>query len=852
MVSTTEWQADASLWKEDRFFDAGTFCLPSVFPEASLEAYKVEYDLETGIHHVFLTLKGILRQSTLSTSARSSHVAEFCNGVMKAVPRRGTGGVPRHENPNGRTNSHRHTSSNIKSAADLRELDTTILSIKSEASIMAIDDSITATGRILGSSEQQTLKSYEHSNASIYSAILGAITSSSAEFPARGVVEQVENGESHLSSTLEEILLNQQVTSSSTLLEADAPTGFTEKADSTSNTILNTEEQIAISDNAGAVHSTNECPEQANALYIYTDLALKDDISRSSSNAPDSLADDGGKTPSMPATNATSPTIAPPLDLPEIDTLEEDAQKLIYALDLEEKVSFLEPWHWKSLQWLDLEISDEQNYFNYTCKKPRKIEEPKYAPQDEDIYISPRPSSPEEAEESVRSEELDIDEPEYAEGDQTVEVSPRLSSPEEVERPLRLEDLDLDTTFGQGATDLDGEDLPGEAVVADDEAVSENDTTAVGSPNDYSPNPPEFHHYNLLRNRVSQASRTPSALSLWVTMACKKRAHIKDPVCLKAVISSQAARWVDPVLIEEGASVPEEFMQDGSATSYRNSLIGLTKIQYEPYGTWLSDDYDDEQEIPEVVHVDNRKILDDAYEEAYWYPGLQRPYLVDHRDEHHHSHTFPCLSLKQQRGWESLERLGNSNLRFVLDEDCITRWPAPPTTPPSYEVAEPTDLQEQENESVNNSLVFSADDSELKDSLGDCDDRWAFRSPLALSSMTREPMSPSKEGRFFTPGIREEYEEFDGLSQSDDGDACDIDENGAFVSPKKGKDRLGVEMSGYLPSGTPRADGDALGVSDMSLNHPTPPEAQGDVAPPFTICHYEVADLPPTGRFRNP
>ena len=59
-------------------------------------------------------------------------------------------------------------------------------------------------------------------------------------------------------------------------------------------------------------------------------------------------------------------------------------------------------------------------------------------------------------------------------------------------------------------------------------------------------------------------------------------------------------------------------------------------------------------------------------------------------------------------------------------------------------------------------------------------------------------------------------------------------------------------MSGYLPSGAPRADGDALGVSDMSLNQPTPPEAQGDVAQPFTICHYEVADLPPTGRFRNP
>ena len=78
--------------------------------------------------------------------------------------------------------------------------------------------------------------------------------------------------------------------------------------------------------------------------------------------------------------------------------------------------------------------------------------------------------------------------------------------------------------------------------------------------------------------------------------------------------------------------------------------------------------------------------------------------------------------------------------------------------------------------------------------------------------MTREPLSPSKEGRFFTPGIRQEFEEFDGWSQSDDGDAWDMDENGNFVSPKKGKDRLGVDMSRDLPSGAPRADEDALGV----------------------------------------
>ena len=823
MVSTTEWQADASLWKEDRFFDAGTFCLPSAIPEASLEAYKVEYDPETGIHHVFLTMKGILEQSALSTSGRSSHVAEFGNGVMKAVSRRGTGGVPRHENPNGRTNSHRHTSSNIKAAPDLQEPDTAILSIKSEASIMVIDDSITATGRILGSSEQQPFISHEHSNTSISSAILGTITSAS------GVDDQVENCESYLSFTLEDILSNQQNTSSSTSLEADLPTDFTEKADSSSNTISSTEEQIATSDNAGAVHSTNEYPEQANSLYIYTDLALKEDISRSPSNTSELPADDGGNTPSIPTTNATSPTIAPLLELPGADTPQEDAWKLIDALDLEEKVSVLAPWHWKSLQWLDLEISDEQDYIHYTIEKPQKTEEPGDAENEQNVNIDPRISSPGEVEEPLGSGGLDLDavfgqsavdlEGDGAmQQDQTVDLSPHHSSPEEAEEPLRLEDLDLDAMFGQFATDPDDNDLLQEVIVSPSEAVIAEDSAAAEILNHYHPDLAEYHHINLLGNAVHQASHTPSALSMWVTMACAKRAHVKDPVCLKAVLSSQAARWIDPVLIEKGASIPEEFTQDGSATSHRNSLIGLTKIQYEPYGTWLSEDYDDEQEIPEVVNVNDKKILDDAYEEAYWYPGLQRPYLVDHRDEHHHSHPFPRDSLKEQRGWESRERLGNSNLRYVLDEDSITGWQAPTATSTPYEASEPTELQEEGDPHAEDSLVFSAEDSECEDPFGDseADERYqeatAFRSPLAFTSMTREPLSPSKEGRFFTPGIRQEFEEFDGWSQSDDGDAWDMDENGNFVSPKKGKDRLGVDMSRDLPSGAPRADEDALGV----------------------------------------
>ena len=827
MISTTEWQADASLWREDTFFDAGTFCLPSVFPQASLEAYTVKYDLETGIHDVFLTMEGILGLSTLSTSTQSSHVAEFSKGVMKAVPKRGNVGVSSH------VTSIRHTNSNEKAAVDLRGADPAILSIhcsdnremdeytESEATIMLIDDSITATGRILGSLKQQPLKLHEHFGASIPSDILDILSCSSAESPAEGVDDGIEDCESQSSSTCEEISPDQQATSSTARLEPDAPIGAPEEADSSPNMTSNTEstkEQIAKSENLGTIYSPRKCPEKANSLNVLTDLVLEDDISPSSSSASESSSDNGANTQSKPATSATSPTFSLPQDLLELHARQGEASTTISALDLEEKTSNSERWQCIPLQWLDLAISDRQYY---------------------------------------RWEEIqETEEPEYAQEDQTVDIFPRLSSPEEDERPLRLEDLDLDTMFGQSATDLDGEGSPQEAIVPDDEAVAENVIAPVATLNDYQPNGPEFHHLNLLRYPVYQASRTPSALSLWVTMASKKRVQIEDRVTLKAVVSSQAAKWVDPVLLEAGVSVLEEVKQHGNATAYRNSLTGLTTIQYEPYGTWQSEVYGYEQEIPRVVDSDSREILDEAYIESYGYPGLQHPCFI--REHNHLSYSFPSPEMKQQKGWESLERLGNSKLRFVLDEDSITRWHAPTATSTSYEIAEPTDLQENEYGYVEDSMVFPVGESELEDRLGVCETdehsqaASSLRSLLVFSSVTREVMSPPNEGRYFTPRIREDSEEPEYLSPSLDGESWETNENGAFVSPKKGKERLREEMSGDLPRGIRRADEDPQELSENSLDQLMTPEAQGDVIPAFTICHHVVVDLPPTGIFRLP
>ncbi len=81
---------DACLWKGDTFIDGATFLVPSKLPEAGLENYYVDLDDTTGIYHVTLqktTLRAALALTNLSNPDFSSHVAEFSNGDMLAIPR---------------------------------------------------------------------------------------------------------------------------------------------------------------------------------------------------------------------------------------------------------------------------------------------------------------------------------------------------------------------------------------------------------------------------------------------------------------------------------------------------------------------------------------------------------------------------------------------------------------------------------------------------------------------------------------------------------------------------------------------------------------------------------------------
>ena len=90
LLAKTHYHVDACLWAKDTFINGATFLMPSKLPEAGLESYSVDLDDTTGIHHVFLR-KASLRTSLALTKPSkpnyASHVVEFSNGKMTAVPR---------------------------------------------------------------------------------------------------------------------------------------------------------------------------------------------------------------------------------------------------------------------------------------------------------------------------------------------------------------------------------------------------------------------------------------------------------------------------------------------------------------------------------------------------------------------------------------------------------------------------------------------------------------------------------------------------------------------------------------------------------------------------------------------
>lgn len=181
------------------------------------------------------------------------------------------------------------------------------------------------------------------------------------------------------------------------------------------------------------------------------------------------------------------------------------------------------------------------------------------------------------------------------------------------------------------------------------------------------------HHYNLIDQPVFQDSRNPSAVSYWAAMASDWKKQIKDGISWKAVVSSQAAKWVDPCTLDPGVEIPEDLRARENSTALRNLVTGLTTIRYGPWGTWVSDNYDHDQEIPEGMTAEVREGMLSASSATNMFQGLQQPHFMAVEDgdinvnDDGTATAYPSLKLKQERTWETLESRGPTNLRWVDD-----------------------------------------------------------------------------------------------------------------------------------------------------------------------------------------
>ena len=92
------------------------------------------------------------------------------------------------------------------------------------------------------------------------------------------------------------------------------------------------------------------------------------------------------------------------------------------------------------------------------------------------------------------------------------------------------------------------------------------------------------HHYNLLKHPIFEKSQTPPALSYVITYNSARKLPIDEAMnTWKAVVSAQAAKWIDPCsLIEEIPSNYNELHAEGNSKALLEFATGRTRIFYEP------------------------------------------------------------------------------------------------------------------------------------------------------------------------------------------------------------------------------------------------------------------------------
>ena len=197
------------------------------------------------------------------------------------------------------------------------------------------------------------------------------------------------------------------------------------------------------------------------------------------------------------------------------------------------------------------------------------------------------------------------------------------------------------------------------------------------------------HHLNFQGQWLHEKSNNPSSVSLFAAVTASRQEVVYNHISCKAVTKSQAAKRVDPFEFDGDLNSINEQVIDSKGniewkwkgTALRDLATGRTSIVYEPHGTWGSDEYDDDEDVPLLANgrPENSAALDSSGQHLK-YKGLQWPYFMSKEEDRDviinddgKGRPFPSQKQKDERN------CGPSPLRLVTDHTGIESWTEPQT-----------------------------------------------------------------------------------------------------------------------------------------------------------------------------
>ena len=110
--------------------------------------------------------------------------------------------------------------------------------------------------------------------------------------------------------------------------------------------------------------------------------------------------------------------------------------------------------------------------------------------------------------------------------------------------------------------------------------------------------PHSVHHLNYNFNAVPTKSATPPEVSLWAIASIQNKHHVHQPqFSRQSILTAEAMRFVDPVYYD---GPPDSLWLTGS--ELREAVTGQAYKCYAPVGSWGSDCYGAEENVPFAAH----------------------------------------------------------------------------------------------------------------------------------------------------------------------------------------------------------------------------------------------------------